>query len=410
MNHNFNNQKRGFTLVEILVVLTIVVTLVALLIPRIRTINVERNLREASRVVGSQFANASQRAVIDGVAGVLIRRNANFRFDVTGTNFPYAATELAFLRNVPSYTGDTTAAMTSMSMAKEDRTDGLCISTIQIDYPLEQDSLNVVRAGDSISFGNSSVRYRISNVRVIQTVPILPPTELELTLERGRRVDAAGTEIVGDFMPMPGDGESFEVQRLPRVLRSSIATLPQGFLIDLRFSGFEVLDQGDLANAVPPQLTSVFEPFARDLPGGLNAEGLQIQSDYDIAVIFDETGAVDRVYYAVDYESPTGAIVSRDPLGPLYFFVNSAPTVETITDNVASSQETPLWITLSNSTGITNVGFNSPASTQGLDYATLSSYYDGAFDVDTNPDMDRDEFNALIQASRTDAADTSANN
>ena len=40
MNHNFNNQKRGFTLVEILVVLTIVVTLVALLIPRIRTINV----------------------------------------------------------------------------------------------------------------------------------------------------------------------------------------------------------------------------------------------------------------------------------------------------------------------------------------------------------------------------------
>ena len=348
--------------------------------------------------------------MIDGVAGVLIRRNANFRFDVTGTNFPYAATELAFLRNVPSYTGDTTAAMTSMSMAKEDRTDGLCISTIQIDYPLEQDSLNVVRAGDSISFGNSSVRYRISNVRVIQTVPILPPTELELTLERGRRVDAAGTEIVGDFMPMPGDGESFEVQRLPRVLRSSIATLPQGFLIDLRFSGFEVLDQGDLANAVPPQLTSVFEPFARDLPGGLNAEGLQIQSDYDIAVIFDETGAVDRVYYAVDYESPTGAIVSRDPLGPLYFFVNSAPTVETITDNVASSQETPLWITLSNSTGITNVGFNSPASTQGLDYATLSSYYDGAFDVDTNPDMDRDEFNALIQASRTDAADTSANN
>lgn len=409
MNQNINNQKRGFTLIEILVVLTIVVTLVALLIPRIRTINSERNLREASRVVGSQLANASQRAVNDGVAGILIRRNGNFRFDQTGVNFPYAATELAFLRKVPGYTGDVVGAVTSMSMAQEDRTDGVMASTIRIEYPIEQNGLGVVRAGDSISFGNSEVKYRISSYVEIQTIPLSPPTHLELTLERGRLENPPGTLIVGDFMPMPGDGVGFEVHRLPRVLRSSIAPLPAGFLIDLRFSGFEVLDQGDPVAGVPPQLTTVFEPFARDLPAGLNAEGLPIQSDYDIAIIFDETGAIDRVYYADDYEAP-GAIVSRDPLGSLYLFVNEAPDIEAITDEVASAKDAPLWISMSNSTGITNIGFNAPTSTQGFDYGTLSSYYDAAFDVDYDWDMDRDEFNGMIRAARTDAADTSANN
>ena len=78
MNHSIQNKhsNRGFTLVEILVVLVIATVVLSIAIPRIRTVNKERNTREAARVVGSVFANASQRALIDGVAGVRITRNA----------------------------------------------------------------------------------------------------------------------------------------------------------------------------------------------------------------------------------------------------------------------------------------------------------------------------------------------
>ena len=62
----------GFTLVEILVTITIMVILTALLIPNVRTVTKDRNAREAARLVGSIMSQASQRAVNDGVAGIVL--------------------------------------------------------------------------------------------------------------------------------------------------------------------------------------------------------------------------------------------------------------------------------------------------------------------------------------------------
>ena len=94
-------RKRGFTLIELLVVVVIAGVILSIAIPRLRVVNKERNLREAARVVGSAFASASQRAIIDGSSGVRITLNDN----LNAANIQ-AATEVTLLRAVPSYSGD----------------------------------------------------------------------------------------------------------------------------------------------------------------------------------------------------------------------------------------------------------------------------------------------------------------
>ena len=70
-------QRSGMTLIELLVAISILVIIAAILVPQLRFASADRNIREASRMVASLFAEASQRAINDGVAGVVIDRNPN---------------------------------------------------------------------------------------------------------------------------------------------------------------------------------------------------------------------------------------------------------------------------------------------------------------------------------------------
>ena len=93
----------GITLVELLVVISILAVITAVMLPRLRTINKDRNIRESARVVGSLLAKASQNAVNDGTAGVIIERNENF---VDDEGVIYGASTMYLMRKVPVFTGD----------------------------------------------------------------------------------------------------------------------------------------------------------------------------------------------------------------------------------------------------------------------------------------------------------------
>jgi len=335
--------KGGFTLVEILVVLVIATVVLAIAIPRIRTVNKERNTREAARVIGSAFANASQRALIDGVAGVRITRNPNF---VQGT-YTFAASELSLLRAVPDFSGDAPgASVIAVSAAA---------STVTIPRPLEQDSLNIIQVGDSISFGNSSFRYRITGPTTLAA-----SGPLTLNLFRG----------TGTYMPMPSTGSSFSVHRQPRILRSSKTSLPDNYIIDLRFSGFEVMEAG--------MLTTVFD--ATELTA-------------DIDFVFDEDGTVDRVFYRGG-TAPT----SRTPLSAAHFFVTEAPDSVELTEPLATDDESSLWVTV-NSTGTTSIGYNNSTRLENQTYTSMGNLYTS----------DRANFNRIIRAAREDSVTTAVN-
>ena len=77
MTQSPKKPRNAFTLIEVLVVVSLLIVLTALLIPRLRIINNERQIREASRKVASMFSRASQAAIYDEVSGVMIERNPN---------------------------------------------------------------------------------------------------------------------------------------------------------------------------------------------------------------------------------------------------------------------------------------------------------------------------------------------
>jgi hypothetical protein len=158
----------------------------------------------------------------------------------------------------------------------------------------------------------------------------------------------------------------------------------------------------------------VFEPAPTDFTGG----AYPVVQNYDIEVIFDEEGAIDRVFY-IDTDDEDGdgfnERISRTPLGPLYFFVTEAPNSLDTVQQVASADESALWVSVSNS-GSTNIGYNNSNETAGLSFNDMSIYYFEAVDADPTVanDMfteedDRDEFNGRIFRSRNNAASSSVN-
>ena len=104
---------RGVTLVELLVVISIMTIIFAILVPRLRAVNEDRNIREAARVVSSAFSRASSRAINDGLSGLMILPNRNFQqatfdnFEEAGFNEPYfAGTRIFQMRRLPAYIGE----------------------------------------------------------------------------------------------------------------------------------------------------------------------------------------------------------------------------------------------------------------------------------------------------------------
>jgi len=337
-----NRKRDGFTLFEILVVISIIVLISAALIPQLRAINKERVSRESARVVASMCAQASQRAVTDGVAGVILHRNPRF----VDNGFQYAATSLSLLRAVPSYIGD----------QDSDRATSGGSSRVIIPLPLEQPALGLVQAGDSISFNGSSVEYRILDA-------IEDGTNLVLDLDLGRG---------GAYLPDPDiallnaaslspPGLPFVINRLPRLLKSSLTELPMGDLVDFRFSG-------------PSANSPVFDPG----PTG------------DVGIVFARDGAIDQVIMFEDDGSVT--LAPQLLLDNLRLFVAESVAEDPNRDipslNPINSPSN-LWVSVNRSSGTANVGYNvSPAN-----FVSLGEL-DG---------LGTDEFNALIDEARGDS-------
>ena len=205
ITHGIHSQQRsGMTLIELLVAIAILVIIAAILVPQLRFASADRNIREASRVVASLFAQASQRAINDGEAGVLIVRNPN----ITEDDVAYAATSMFLMRRIPRYIGENIGDEAMISSP----------TSVSIPLPSEQTALGTIRVGEQISFGNQSqLRFTITDLNEAGS-------NLELTLDPS------------PFGNPPSNSSKFVIYRQPRRLASSRVDLPTGYLVDLRLS------------------------------------------------------------------------------------------------------------------------------------------------------------------------------
>ena len=292
-----HRERSGMTLIELLVAIAILVIIAAILVPQLRFASADRSVREASRLVASMFAQASQRAVNDGVAGVLIERNPNITDEDTGV--AYAATSMFLMRRIPRYIGESVDEEAVISSA----------TSVSIPLPSEQTTLGTIRVGDQISFGNQSqLRFTITDLNEAGS-------NLELTL------------APSPFGAPPNDPSKFVIYRQPRRLASSRVDLPTGYLVDLRLSG-----ELNASN------TSFFALDTSATPES-------------VTYLFNGRGNIDRFFY-----TDGGARLNRFPSQPAYLMVRefnpeeNGETIENVLNNDLS-----MWVTIELTTGAANV-------------------------------------------------------
>ena len=293
-------QRSGMTLIELLVAVSILVIIAAILVPQLRFASADRNIREASRMVASLFAEASQRAINDGVAGVVIDRNPNIEED----GVAYAGTSMFILREIPRYTGDDETAMTAGLVDT-----GTPLLAVLIPLPREQEDLDIIRIGDQISFGDQTqVRFLIAGLNDNQ------PGQLTILFEPSA------------FGEPPINPSKFIIHRQPRRLVSSRIDLPTGYLVDLRCSG-EVGPAG------------AFFAQAPDATGS-------------VSYIFNGRGSIDRFFFT----NSAGGLATGIPTQPAYLMVREYNPDEggELVENVLSS-ERQMWVTVEPTTGAANV-------------------------------------------------------
>ena len=376
-NSNLNDRpiasaSRGVTLVELLVVITILTIIFAVMIPRLKAVNEDRNIREAARVVASAFSKASSRAINDGSAGLLIVPNPNFQqatfdnFGMEGVDQPYfAGTRIFQMRRLPAYIGDAEEALAwTVDVDSTTVPNAPPPNSVVVDSPFEhqqalegQDSTNdrlIIQPNDEISFNGGSYRYRIVAVGVNKEDGF----KLDLTLDT---TGPAPLPSLGEARPVDHGGDSgvpFVIHRQPRRLESSLVELPEGYFIDLRYSG-------SLVPGVAPSdpMTCVLNQNQSDeFLAGSGPEGVELQ--------FDASGGISRMFF-VDTEllppvgsAPPGTeqIKSLQPIGALNWLVTEYdPNAIGGDGNYISRQDAPIfspsnkWVTVDHLTGSVHV-------------------------------------------------------
>lgn len=322
MKTSFQKYRPGLTLVELLVVIAIMGLLTALVVPQVRLVNKDRNIREAARVVGTALVQARDRAVATGAAGLMIERNTNL-FD--GDNAYYGGTRLYLMRKVPNYEDESGKASVSLDPSN--------VSHVRIELPYGWTN-DFIQRGDRVRLNYGSIRYPITNVTVVSLGPGIPGGALDLSIG-----------LSGGILPRPRNGNDipFVIERAPRKIESSRVDLPDGYIIDLRYSGYWSGTTTDFAVVGDQQPIEM--NFNRD--GSLDR--LTVAS-VNGGRPYMARGAIDL--FVTEYRPDDANLVG-------------VPAAQAILGNPAS-----LWVTLSDQTGGVNIGYNSPP-TSGIDVQSL---------------------------------------
>lgn len=320
------------TLIELLLVISVSVLLLAVAVPLLRIPLQGRKAREASRQIGAIIARAKAVAAeTNRAAGVLFRRA-----DANLPGGPYYAFQISVVETPPPYMGDDAAALATI--APNSFVANLTGSSL-MPY--------LVVPGDMIRFDYKGPYYRIAQIT---------PDPNDPTLTNVAFTDPFNP---GGPPPVPVAGVPYQVFRSPQSLANSVGAvsslrppleLPNGIVVDLSVSG---VGAGLRQFALTPE----GEPAAMT----------------DVLVMFEPDGSVQRVYHntnVVSHPSPPPqqlaiweGIVPQDSIfllvgrleqvSPADIFLVSQDVTANLMD------ENSIWVAINHKTGKVTAAENS---------------------------------------------------
>lgn len=271
--------RRGYTLVELLIVLLVAVLLVATALPMAATVLDDARVREASRTLNGYLAMAKSRAAGSGrPCGVLLVPTP-----ITGST-EYQVTQLYLAEVAPPYGGSSLDPM----------------STAYVDGSW------VLYFGPTTAVGDMEVAMLQSLINDGELFMIRFDFKGDwFVAERSGTDFRVVKSTLGTSSP-PTVGKPFQIMRLPQVVGSPLE-LPEGTAIDLAFSG--VGQTGTEFAAASSRLLVMFQPGGAVDNVFLNASGpVRPQGTLHFLVgRIEKTGAFDGNSNLID---PTSLWVS----------------------------------------------------------------------------------------------------
>lgn len=356
--------RHGVTLLEVLVVVTIMLILLAVMVPRLRPMMEQRRIREASRIASGVFYAARSRAMETGrPVGVALERLPSQ---------PEACITLKMVEEPPPYAGDTLGAK-----ARVRRLESSTLYQVQLNVTDVASMLTQtlpVTVGDFITFESQGVRYRVLGLDQNGDGAADPDTDNKIgdpsfpvggtpvAVLLVELADVAETPwpVTNDarapFATAPnGIGSrpvSFQIHRRPEPSGAMPVRLPSGTVIDLASSGTDSM----ALQGTPPAFVPVdHDPSTSDV----------IEDPTPVIILFSPEGRVARVIY----ERNQAAVTE-----PVYFLVGrwermpavaSTPRGQPLAeDNLYNWQDlTNFWLVVNPNTGLAMVA---PLSGDGL--------------------------------------------
>ncbi len=354
-------RSRGFTLVELLVTLVIIMMLTAIAVPVLAPALAGRRQREASREVTSYFAQARDTAMRSGRAtGVMLERftgagNASTKALVNAGLPPNPVPEMCLtlwqVEVPPPYSGD-------MLNSRATVMGGFGSGAITaLGSPGE--GIDMVRIGDYVKFNTQGHQYQIlglidgsGNQLPPPTTQFLPPPQ---TNSFWQIMPVGGTTA---FVPDFQLGVPYQIIRQPVKTSTPPLQLPEGIVVDLAASG---------ASTPVTNFCITDQTNASLFPLDTSA----------IIVMFSPSGGVERLYCSLQVANPNVAPVPhlQPPIGPIFFLLGQRERIPSANNQTEENWRDPtsLWITIFPQTGLVTSTENVPATNAPLDTTNLTN-------------------------------------
>ncbi len=251
-----NRPAKGLTLVELMVVVSILIIMISILVPMMRPIMQGRKQREAARQLSVFISGAQARAAAQGKpVGIWIER---FAHELTDPPEKWYTAYNVYLAEVPqAYAGD----LIDSRVFVQQNAANPALWEARFSPSCCDSALQNVKQGDLLQFDHGGPLYPIQQVaydRAAHTGLILfgvPPT-LPPAMSPAKYIGRIG-------------GVAFNVTRRPTKSTTTPVTLPNNVAIDLSLSGF------------PPAL----------------ARFRELHPEYDVVIMFSPDGGLDRIHY-----------------------------------------------------------------------------------------------------------------